>query len=265
MVLDIHTHVGPLDSAIDGVDRTPPGNIEADYELRTRIMDNNGIDEAVVIPSHVYDKRAGSDGVKQLNDRTLEIVESHDRLKGPVGIVEPSHGAAAREELHRLDDLGFLGVSFHHGYQGMSIDAQASVELYETIDTLDLTPIIHCFSPDYDFERVDRLDRIADVFDEPVVVLDALANWGQIDTVIDIGRRHDHLYFDTAMLVPLGRVTERLVDELGADRILFGSDLYTRPLLYERSTALWQLRNAEITDEQRRRILGQNAREILDV
>jgi predicted TIM-barrel fold metal-dependent hydrolase len=60
-------------------------------------------------------------------------------------------------------------------------------------------------------------------------------------------------------------VTERLVDDLRADRIVFGSNFYTRPLLYEHLTSLFQIRNADISDRERQLILENNIWELFEL
>jgi len=264
MVLDIHTHLGGPPGP-DSTDRFDPGSPAVDYELRERIMDRNGIEEAVILPSFDYDTSAGIEATRALNDSVRRIAAEYERLVCPVGTVEPAHGHAAVEEVDRLAEAGFTGVTVHNGHQRIPLDAAPTMAVLERAEAVGLVPFVHCFSPDWEFESLDRLPRVADRLSGPVVVLDTLSRFGQERRVVELGRRFENLYFDTTMVNSLGLMVESIVEGLGARRLLFGSGLYTRPLQYRYSADLFQVRKAEISEADRELILEGNARRILDV
>lgn len=228
MVLDIHTHIGgPPDP--DGIDRFDPRSPEVDYELRTKIMDQNGIDEAIILPSLDYDTTDGIRATRAFNDSMRQIGAEYERLVCPVGTVEPSHGHAAIDEVERLAEEGFAGVTIHNQHQRIPLDAAPTIAVLDRAAELDLVPFIHCFSPDWEFENLDRLPQVADRLSQPIIVLDALSRFGQEQRIIELGERFDNLYFDTTMVNSLGLMVESIVERLSARRLVFGSGLYTRP------------------------------------
>jgi len=262
VIIDCHTHVGR--HLTDDIDPADPGDLAVDYGRRTSIMDENGIDRAVFMPTYTYDRRDGIAGTRRLNDRLREIEREHDRLVRGIGTVEPLHGSAALDELGRLADAGFVGVSWHHKYQGGPIDEPVTRACLRRLDDLDMVGVIHAYQI-ADAENLEYLDAVADETDRPLVILDALSTALGTKRAIELGRRHDNLHFDTAMLHPLGNPIDRIVDELGADRLLFGTAQYTRPLQYRRSATLFQVQHADVPEKARERILAGNARRLFDI
>ena len=72
-------------------------------------------------------------------------------------------------------------------------------------------------------------------------------------------RKHKNLYFTHALNTLYGQL-ERVVEMMGVDRVLFGSQMpYWDP-----SLPMGMLNYAELTPEQKRRIAGANLRQLLD-
>jgi predicted TIM-barrel fold metal-dependent hydrolase len=55
------------------------------------------------------------------------------------------------------------------------------------------------------------------------------------------------------------------VANFGAGRLVFGTDMYSPPLAYRRSTVLDQLLDSGLDDEQKRAILSSNIARILRI
>lgn len=262
MIIDAHTHIGSL--SIEGGNRDDPTDPPVEYDERTRIMDQNGIEKAVILPSTDYDKSAGVEATRELNNSIRKIADSHNRFSCGVATVEPTHGEAALKELERVADNGFKAVVWHHRFQGGAIDSPDAKRCIERAGELGLAIYIHCI-PFSNLEMLSRIGNIANLTDEPIIVLDTFADPDNVELAIDLGAQHDHLYFDTALMFSLGRIVEKLVDNLGAERIIFGSDFYSSPVLYEYTSDLFQIRKAKITEQERSAILGQNIIRILDL
>lgn len=262
MVTDIHTHVGGL--GVAGGSRVDPTDLAVDYEQRVELMDNNGIDQAVVLPTSSYDKTNGIDSTRELNESVRRIVDSHDRLVRGVATVEPTHGENAVAELDRIADQGFEAIMWHHRFQGTAIDEGVTKECLKQMDDLGLAVFVHCFHTS-NLEALHRVKNIAGLTDQPIVVLDALADYDNVELAIEIGNEFENVYFDTALMFSIGRVVETMVENLGADRLVFGSDLYTSPLMYRYSSDLFQVRKADITEEQREMILEENTKRLLNI
>ena len=72
-------------------------------------------------------------------------------------------------------------------------------------------------------------------------------------------RVHPNIYLETCSTFRTPGVIEQLVNEAGADRVLFGTDM---PLLDPRSQ-LGKIITARISEEDKQKVLGGNARRLL--
>lgn len=270
MVIDAHQHVGSMTygtpEGIGNVDAPDPANMEVHWDVRERLMDQNDIDDAVFMPSFSFKKTEGIESYRKVNDRMEEVLNEHDRLVAGLGTVPLDHGTEeVIEELERIAHMDLKGISWHHRFQGGPIDLPNTMEVLDRLDDLDLVAFIHCFTPISMLESLDRLDKVIEYTDQPVVVLDATYDIDNITKLINLGNKHDNLYVDTALMFSLMTPLERLVDELGAERIIFGSNLYTEPLSYRYSADLFQVRKADITEKQRSLILEENVKKIFNL
>ena len=130
-VLDVHHHVGDAFTALGGsLDPTggmaPEEYERVELESRLAIMDDGGVQQAVVIPGHGYLRPEGIADTRRVNDAIAAYRDRcPERFPVAIGIVEPQHGAALLDEIDRIDeDLGLRGVSFHTRFQGVSLDSQ---------------------------------------------------------------------------------------------------------------------------------------------
>ena len=72
---------------------------------------------------------------------------------------------------------------------------------------------------------------------------------------------HPNVYLETCSTFRTPGAIEELVDEGGADRVLFGTDM---PLMDPRAQ-LGKIITAKISDEAKRMVLGENARRVLGI
>jgi predicted TIM-barrel fold metal-dependent hydrolase len=94
--------------------------------------------------------------------------------------------------------------------------------------------------------------------DAPVVLLGA--HYTQLADCLAAMRRWPHLHLETSRLAQF-RGVKTVVQEVGAERILFGSGAPTRPI----QAALNAVLTAEITESQRNAILHDNAARLFDL
>jgi uncharacterized protein len=73
-----------------------------------------------------------------------------------------------------------------------------------------------------------------------------------------------NLVFDTSLAYSFD-IVERFVANFGAERLVFGTDMYSPPLAYRRSTVLDQLLDSGLDEEQKQAILSSNIARILRI
>jgi predicted TIM-barrel fold metal-dependent hydrolase len=273
-VIDAHHHVGSVPSLMAQVADSGPRGLELDLvafrdrsevESRLSVMDANGIDQAVVIPTHEYLRPAGIADTRQVNDAIAGYRDGNPaRFPAAVGIVEPLHGRHAFDELLRVhDELGLVGISFHTRFQGVSTDSYLVRVLVEHMIELDLVPFMHAYagSPEEAPWMIAGLGR---AFPETtMIVLDGFSGLERSAKEVSVAAESaPNLVFDTSLAYSFDFV-ERFVANFGAERVVFGTDMYSPPLAYRRSTVLDQLVESGLDADQTALILSGNLSRIL--
>jgi predicted TIM-barrel fold metal-dependent hydrolase len=267
---DVHQHVdAPVDDNFSEI--MPPNEwIEKDHSIRVKIMNDNGISQSVLMPgTGRYRKTEGIESTKKLNDLVAAYVAKHgDRFPIGIGTVEPTHGVASLWELERIaKELRLRGVTWHHRSCGVPIDHPFMRLILRRMIELQLIPFIHVLQPP--LESIWTLEILAREFPDLIfVALDMSSTIPNIQAAFHIARRQKNILFDTGPCIGLLKETgvERFVKEFGADRLLFGSDLYTTGdhggPTYRHNVTLDILKYAQITAEERAKVLSGNARNL---
>jgi len=272
-VIDAHHHVGSVPSLMAGVGDVGPPRLELDlrpfrdpeeHQGRVAVMDANGIDHAVVIPTHEYLRPGGTADTCQVNDAIAAYQRRDpDHFVAAVGIAEPLHGRHAYAELEHAHDLGLVGISFHTRFQGVGTDSYLVRGLVERMAALDMVPFVHALagSPDEAPWMVAELAR--SLPEVTVVVLDGFSGLERSAKESSLAAAAaPNLVFDTSLAYSFD-IVERFVATFGAERVVFGTDMYSPPLAYRRSTVLDQLMGSDLDDTQKAVILAGNLRRIL--
>jgi predicted TIM-barrel fold metal-dependent hydrolase len=229
-------------------------------------MDATGVDRAVVIAGHEYLRPDGIADTRRVNDG---IAAYRDRLPGrfpaAVGIVEPLHGPRGHEELRRIrDELGLVGVSIHARFQGTPTNGPLTKAVVEVMAPLGLVPFVHAVAEHTD-EALWRVEDLARSFpDVTFLVLDCFSSFEQSQQVLAVAERTGNLVFDTSLLYTFDLVLP-LVRSVGAGRVVFGTDLYSRPLGYRRTHVLDQILASDLSDDDKRLIVSANACRLLGI
>lgn len=266
-VLDVHHHVGSL--AAMGMQTgteamSPEEATRADLEARLETMDRAGVDQAILIPGHLYLRPQGLADTRRVNDQIAAYRDLvPDRFPAAVGIVEPLYGEAGLEELTRIRaELHLAGVSFHTRFQGVGTNSPLVVDLVRRMATLDLLPFVHAVAevPDEALWRVQALAEA--VPDVPMIVLDAFSSHENAQQVFAVAKAAPHLVFDTSLAHSFHWLG-RFLDEVGPDRLVFGTDIYSHVVAHDQNLTLDQLLSSAISDEAKRLVLADNARRLL--
>ena len=243
-VIDFHGHVGRWDryGMIDAPDRM------------LRAMDMVGIDVACVFNTFHSDGTTG-------NDLTARFVtQDPDRFVG-FAYVSPLMPERMLPELRRaIDELGFVAIKLYPPYTPWPLNGRQWHPIYEFADERGLAVIIHTDAgPQSDPEL---LGEVAQRFPRVNFVAGHSGNTPEPrGRAIAAAQAHPNIYLETCSSFRTPGVIEQLVDEAGADRVLFGSDT---PLMDPR-IQLDKIITARVSDEAKRQVLGDNARRLLKI
>ena len=217
-----------------------------------RAMDAGGIDRSCLFNIFHPDGVTG-------NDLTARFVANHpDRFIG-FAYVSPAFPESLRNELERaIDRLGFSAIKIYPPYGPWPMDAACWDPIYAFADERRLAVISHTGTEETC--TPDLVDRIAPRFPNANFVIGHAGNAEPSRTqAIVAAQRNANVYLETCSTFREPGVVERLVNEAGADRVLFGSDV---PLMDPRSQ-LGKIITADISDDAKKRILGENAKRLL--
>jgi len=269
-VFDVHHHVGRAFDALGG-ELVAEGDDAAAFarvELadRLRIMDEGGVRQALVIPGHGYLRPDGIADTRRVNDEIAAYRDrTADRFPVACGIVEPTHGAASFAEIDRVhDELGLVALSFHTRFQGVSLDSQWILRYLERMGELGLVPILHAMD-DTPEEALWKLATVARAHpDLTIVALDAFGGFEATRQCFFVAETAPNVVFDTSLSYNFDFI-EDFARRFGAERVVFGTDLYSHPVGQRISHLLPQILESALSDADKAAILGGNARALFGV
>ena len=266
-VVDVHHHVGSAFRALGGSIEADAAREEeaARVELASRleIMDRGGVAQAIVIPGHGYERANGIADTRAVNDAIAAYRDRRrDRFPAAVGIVEPRDGAASFAEIDRLaDELALVGISFHTRFQGVSLDSQWIRRYVERMQERRLVPVIHAMdeTPEEALWKLTALAR--SLPDATFLALDAFGSYESTRHCFHVADVVPNVLFDTSLSYNFDFI-EDFATRFGAERVLFGTDLYSHPVGRRISHILGQILESGLDDAAKRQILGENARRL---
>jgi predicted TIM-barrel fold metal-dependent hydrolase len=266
-ILDVHHHVGdPVQAlAMPGAEgaAAPPG---LDHELKVRLetMDRDGVDCALLIPGHSYLRPDGLADTRRINDGIAAYRDGNpDRFPAALGIVEPLYGRAGDEELRRIkEELGLVGVSFHTRFQGVTTDSPLVLAQLQVMGELGLVPFLHSVAESPE-ETLWRIHRVAKAFpDMTMIVLDVLSSHEQSSHAMLVAELAPNLVFDSSLAYVIDPALQ-IIERFGHHRVVYGTDLYSYPLGYHRSTILAHWLQSGLEPQILQDVLAGNAERIL--
>ena len=276
MIIDFHTHVFPPDICADRNDclrldatfaelYARPDSRLATADDLLHSMDEAGIDVSVVLNFAWRDP----DLCRRTNDYILEAAAAGGGRLIPFCTFAPGDGAL--DEIERCVGLGARGLGElrpqSQGYDLDDNDGTAAL-LAQAAVANDLMLLFHVTEPvgrayaGKEGQPLGPLYRFIERSPEATVVA---AHWGGGLPFYSLLRSahatRANTYFDTAATRFLYRreVFRHVVDIVGAERVLFGSDF---PLLSQ-SRCLREVEEAQLSDDERQLILGENVRRLL--
>ena len=241
-VIDFHNHLGrwTRHGMVDHLDRL------------LRIMDAAGVDKACVNCIFHGDARRG-------NDIVARAVDRHPERFIPVAFVTPHYPEEAILELERcFDQIGAKFLKIYPSYAQRPIDDGAWAPIFDWCDSRGAAVMSHAsFShgnqPKGYRKLSDRYPNVKWVAAHAAGGTDR--HWGAVEAT----RTCPNVYVETATDDSYFGRFERVVEVAGPDRIVYGSDMP----LFDARQEIGKVVTADISDEDKRKILGLNAIKLL--
>ncbi|WXG42175.1 MAG: amidohydrolase family protein [Candidatus Freyarchaeum deiterrae] len=243
MVIDAHNHVGGPDKG-DKMKQSP--------EEIVANMHKVGIDQSVIFPFNEINPGVS---FSLANDYIAAAVKKYpERLIG-FARLDPNYGDRAVQELDRaVNKLGLRGVKLHPTSQNFSLDNPYVLRIIKRASELEI-PVI--FDSGKELSPPEKIGKLAEQVPKAKIILGHMRG----DNYLEVAKRFDNVHLGTAGMFKINLLEEAL-QKLGAEKLVAGSDSPYTPqkLEIEKFDFI-----PGITRETKKKILGQNMREILEL
>ena len=277
MIIDCHTHIFPDEVRKDRASYAQKdlafGEIYGDEKAKMvgveeliNSMDEAGVDKAVVCGFPWSDSALCVAG----NNYILEGMRRFpERIIG-FGCIQPNDGDEAIKEAERCISLGMKGIGELASYgAGIPVyDIDSLQPICEILEKAHLPMMLHTtemVGHSYPGKSIAPLNPIYDFIRAFPGVRIILAHWGGgfffYELMPEVAKAAERTWYDTAASPFLYRrkIYSVAVAIVGADKILFGSDYpLIRPGRY-----MEEMEDSGLGEEERRKILGQNIKNLL--
>ena len=201
----------------------------------------------------------GSGDYTRCNRLTAEVVESYpDRFVGLI-VLNPNYLDGMEAEIESCWSSGrFKGIKLHPAIHRYPIDGPVYRTIYDRAAALQCPVLVHTWG----VEDVTLFDVLASDFPRTKFILGH--SGGELPAVLKataVAARHPNLYLDTTCTWMYSGLIERMVEGAGSKKIVYGSDAVWNSM----SAAVGRIVFAQITDDEKRDILGLNMKRLLEI
>ena len=241
MRIDCEMHIGKHDSDVyDWVGRNvSPPQLEA-------LMDEYQIDMCILLPPTA----------EYADNKMIAAAAREYPRMVPVPLINPNGPGGGVTELERaVGEWGMKGLKLHPQRHGYDADSKTPIRLMEAAERLGLTVSVHsgdkCCLPW-------QIGHLARKFPSVPVIMNHMGFRYYVDGAINVALETPNVYLDT-VLVSMPGYLRMAVDQVGADRVIYGSDY---PVGHPASM-IAAIKAANIGTEAEALIMGDNLARIM--
>jgi uncharacterized protein len=241
MIIDAHMHV----------DNVPALGWKMEAELCIRSMDEAGIDKGVIMT--ITDAPV-------LNEGALELIAEAcaafpDRLVG-FARIHPFHADALQLLERAFTHYGFKGLKLHPVSTLAHPAGEETLKLIRRAAEHSAPTLFHC--GDEPLTTPLAIELAARACPEATIILGHMGGYFHVEEAIRVAERQPNVILESSAMPYPARIKEA-VSRLGAERVLYASD---GPVVSP-TIELEKIRLAGLDPESERRVLGQNAHDLL--
>lgn len=189
----------------------------------------------------------------------MHVLETHDKYPGmfePYLVVKPNYPEETTSILELSEKRSINQFKLHDDGNGFSYDHQNYFPFYEYCNEHGSIILFHTYGD----MHIRPILNVAKKFRSIKILL---AHSGIIDeqSYYDAAKQYENIYLETCNSLAWYGLIERLVINVGADRVLFGTDM---PFMSP-DQQIGRVLFARISDDDKRKILGLNARNLFNL
>jgi predicted TIM-barrel fold metal-dependent hydrolase len=244
-VIDAHAHIGPWFNFFIP-DASPASMVP--------VMERCGVRHTVVSATLAI----GPDGPAG-NAEVAALVQAQPEHFSGYAVFSPHQPDSAANVARYLQQPGFVGIKIHPDTHAYSVNGPLYRPAWELAQRFHVPVLTHTF---VDSPWCDPLhfDEVATNFPDVSILLGHSGVTGEGHRrAIQVALKHPHLYLELCGSFTTGVWIKRMVDAVGAERVIYGSDFPFIELRY----GLGRVVFAPLSREALQLVLGGNARRLL--
>jgi len=215
-------------------------------------MKETGIDTTYINSLTSLIQTDSSEGNREIYEITLRYPE----LFRGLAVVTPYAGKKALDELEKcLTEYRFIGLKLHPWIQGYYASAEFLDPILDICRSYDVPVQFHTGTPPY--TQVLQVAYQADRHPGVRFIFSHMGLNYQWKDCIDVGKRYENTYFETCG-ISYAFAIERIIKEVGAERVMFGTD---NPFLFPKTERL-KIEDLSLSDEELEWIYFKTARNV---
>lgn len=189
------------------------------------------------------------------NNQTLEATKKHPGRIYGYAVPTPWYDSSDFEGFIQ-NNPSILGIKIHASLQKSNVNDPGYIHAYEIADKYKLPVLFHAWST----ENVIRVADIADKYKDAPMILSHVGflNYDTKLKVIDAMKKHDNIFIDTAISSSYEGALEWIVHQVGADRVLYGSDIP----FFDCRHNLGKIALSKLSEMDKLKILSENSMKI---
>jgi len=252
MIIDVHCHVG------HSPDQYVP---DCSVETMLRTMDNLGIDIAIGCNTYcltLMDFKGGTEFASRI------YKESKGRLRNYF-YYHPDYPEECLKIMSSFEgDPAFCGVKIHPALSYTDADDEKYRPVWEYASKHDLIIQSHTwdfsnYNPKQKYSYPLKFEKyVKEYSDVKLIIAHSGGRYGGIKAAAELGKRYSNVYFDTAGDIWVNGYIEYMVQNVGSDHIMYGSDY----AMMDQRLMLGVVVGADIPLQDKENILCNTARKV---
>lgn len=193
-----------------------------------------------------------------MNGELEEAMKKYpDRIKGYYTFNPNFH----ERYMGKIDDVlnvpGYIGFKFLPTYHHYPIDGENYKGALEFANKHHKVILIHTWGNNDPHNGPRHIEKAASEYPNAVFIMGHSAP-GELDQAIEVVKNHNNVYLDVCDIHRHSGIIDKMVENIGAERVLFGTDIPW----YDPSYCLGSILFSRISDEDKYKILYANANKL---
>ncbi len=244
-IIDAHTHMGRNYGTYMS---------KCTMDEMVEVMDKENI-EMVFCSPH----RALYDPIDRDNEIDEAMAKYPDRFRA-YSTYNPNYPELYLPEIEKvIKTPGYLGFKFLPTYHRYALSGENYRPVLEFANKHNLTILSHTWGNNDPHNGPRHIEGIAKEYKNIRFIMGHSAP-GELDEAIDVAKKYENVWLDLCDIHRHSGIVDKMVAAIGADRIVFGTDMPWYDPAYGVGSVLF----SKISDEDKYKILYKNAKAIAD-